>query len=39
MSEHEIIPYRGYASGRRVLVQGRVQEHKHIPVATATDSV
>ena len=39
MSEHEIIPYRGYASGRRVLVQGRVQEHRHIPVATATDSV
>jgi len=39
MSEHEIIPYRGYASGRRVLVQGRVQEAKHIPAATATDSL
>jgi phosphatidate phosphatase APP1 len=39
MSEHEIIPYRGYASGRRVLVQGRVQEPRHIPAATATDSV
>ena len=39
MSEHEIIPYRGYANGRRVLVQGRVQEAKHIPAAAATDSV
>jgi phosphatidate phosphatase APP1 len=39
MSEHEIIPYRGYASGRRVLVHGRVQEAKHIPPATAEDSV
>ena len=39
MSKHEIVPYRGYASGRRVLVQGRVQEAKHIPAATATDSV
>lgn len=39
MSEHEIIPYRGYACGRRVLVQGRVQEAKHIPPATAADSV
>ena len=39
MSEHEIIPYRGYACGRRVLVHGRVQEAKHIPPASAEDSV
>ena len=38
-AHHEIVPYRGYASGSRVLVQGRAQEAKEIPPATATDSV
>src|SRR4051794_5830106 len=36
---HEIVPYRGYAGGKRVLVQGRAQEAKEIPPAAATDSV
>jgi phosphatidate phosphatase APP1 len=38
-ARYEIVAYRGYAGDRRVLVQGRVQEAKGIPPATATDSV
>ena len=38
-AHYEIVPYRGYAGGRRVLVHGRTQEAKLIPPATATDSV
>jgi phosphatidate phosphatase APP1 len=38
-AHHEIVPYRGYAHGTRVLVHGRAQEQKSIPAATATDSV
>ena len=37
-ARHEIVAYRGYAAGSRVLVQGRAQEAKEIPPATATDS-
>lgn len=36
---YEIVPYRGYAGATRVLVQGRVQEAKGIPPASAADSV
>ena len=39
MTKHEIVPYRGFAGGTRALVQGRVQEAKEIPPATATDSI
>ena len=38
-AHHEIVGYRGYAAGARVLVQARAQEAKDIPVAAATDSV
>jgi phosphatidate phosphatase APP1 len=38
-AQYEIVPYRGYAGATRVLVQGRVQEAKGIPPASATDSV
>lgn len=38
-AHHEIVAYRGFASGLRVLVQGRAQEAKDIPPAAATDSV
>jgi phosphatidate phosphatase APP1 len=37
-AHHEIVAYRGYAGGARVLVHGRAQEAKEIPPATATDS-
>jgi phosphatidate phosphatase APP1 len=36
---HELVAYRGYAAGSRVLVQARAQEAKEIPPAAATDSV
>ncbi len=39
MSEWKIVPYRGYASQSRALVQARVQEAKEIRPATATDSI
>ena len=38
-AHHEIVGYRGYAAGARVLVQARAQEAKDIPPAAATDSV
>ncbi|HUQ45823.1 MAG TPA: phosphatase domain-containing protein [Gemmatimonadaceae bacterium] len=38
-AEYEIVAYRGYAGGSRVLVQGRAQEAKQIPPATAADSL
>lgn len=38
-ARHEIVPYRGYAGGSRLLVQGRAQEAKQIPPASATDSM
>src|SRR5688500_12635196 len=36
---YEIVPYRGFAGGTRVLVQARAQAAKNIPPAEATDSV
>ena len=36
---YEIVPYRGFAGGTRVLVQARAQAAKYIPPAAATDSV
>jgi phosphatidate phosphatase APP1 len=39
MTKHEIVAYRGFAGATRALVQGRVQEAKDIPPATATDSI
>jgi len=36
---YEIVPYRGYAGGTRVLVHGRAQGAKRIAPASATDSV
>jgi len=39
MTKHEIVAYRGFAGATRALVQGRVQEAKEIPPATATDSI
>jgi phosphatidate phosphatase APP1 len=38
-ARYEIAAYRGYANETRALVQGRVQEARAIPPATATDSV
>ena len=37
-AHYEIVAYRGFASGSRVLVHGRAQEARDIPPATATDS-
>ena len=38
-THYQIIPYRGYAGGTRVLVHGRAQKAKDIPPAQATDPV
>ncbi len=35
---HEIVAYRGYGEGTRVLVHGRALECANIPVSSATDS-
>jgi phosphatidate phosphatase APP1 len=38
-ARYDIVAYRGYAGGTRVLVQARVQEALTIPPAVATDSM
>jgi phosphatidate phosphatase APP1 len=38
-AQYEIVPYRGYAGGSRVLVHGRAQKAREIPPPTATDSM
>src|SRR4051812_48601204 len=35
---YEVVAYRGYGHGTRVLVQGRAQECEDTPRSTATDS-
>ena len=35
---YEVVAYRGYGNGTRVLIQGRAQECENIPRSTATDS-
>ena len=37
-THYEIVPYRGFAGGTRVMVQARAQAKKDIPPAEATDS-
>lgn len=35
---HEIVPYRGYGNGKRVLVQGRAQQSRNVSPSSERDS-